>query len=122
MALELEGVRVLVVEDRAAVAMALCDRLADRGATIVGPAAKLPQAVALSETTPFDVAVLDIDLGGDYTYDLARAIRARDIPVLLMTGYDVRTLPEDLRAFPLFDKLDPVTELTRAVADLVRIC
>jgi DNA-binding NarL/FixJ family response regulator len=99
--------------------MALCDRLGDRGATIVGPASNLEQATELADETPFDVAVLDVDLAGVYSYPLARSLRARAIPIVLMTGYDSRTIPDDLRDLPLFDKLGSIDDLTRMLASLV---
>jgi len=116
---DLEGIRVLVVEDRAPVAMALCDRLMDHGAAIVGPAAKLPQATELAEGGAFDIAILDVDLDGVYTFPLARALAARAVPVVLMTGYDARTIPEDLRGLPLFDKLGSIGDPTRILLGLV---
>lgn len=115
----LQGARVLVVEDRAPVAMALCDRLEDRGAVIVGPAATLEEATRIAESTPLDVAVLDVDLAGVYSYPLARSLRARATPVVLMTGYDVSTIPDDLRDLPLFDKLTDVDDLSLLIAAFV---
>lgn len=117
---ELDGLRVLVVEDRAAVAMALCDRLEDSGATVVGPAARLPEATELAEGGRLDVAILDVDLDGVFSYPLARKLRERNVPVVLMTGYDFTTLPADMRELPRYDKLGSFRELTRLLVDAVR--
>lgn len=85
---KLEGVRVLVVEGHALLAMAQCDRLHDRGARAVGLAARLAEAEALASEPDFDIAILDVHLGGEQSYPLARSLRARGIPVIFMAGYD----------------------------------
>ena len=81
------GRRVLVVEDEALVAMALCNDLAARGWTIVGPAASVEEAVLmLSDTSPPDVAVLDVNLGGGFVYPLAERLRTRRRAVRILHG------------------------------------
>jgi CheY-like chemotaxis protein len=119
---DLHNLRILVVEDRAPVALALCAKLEDRGATIVGPAARLMQASALAEQGGIDVAVLDIDLDGVNVYPLARYLRGRKVPVILMTGYAALDVPADLRQAPLLDKLASMDELAETIAGLARAC
>ena len=41
------GLRILVVEDEAAIAMLLEDMLVDLGSEVIGPASRLPQALKL---------------------------------------------------------------------------
>lgn len=55
----LNGVRVLVVEDEAAISMLLEDMLLDFGCTVVGPAARLSTALEMAARETFDVAILD---------------------------------------------------------------
>ena len=56
---QLNGLRVLVVEDEAAISMLLEDMLLDFGCTIVGPAARLSVALDLAKSESFDLAILD---------------------------------------------------------------
>lgn len=63
--------RVLVVEDEVMVAWLLEDLLAERGYVIVGPTASVNQALAMIETEPIDVAVLDVNLKGKTAKDFA---------------------------------------------------
>ena len=84
----LQGVRVLVAEDEFAIAMFLVDYLELTGVHIVGPAGDLAALNRLFEEQPIDVALLDINLGGEQVYPLADRLAAAGIPFLLTSGYD----------------------------------
>jgi len=88
----LAGLRVLVVEDEMLVLMILEDMLADLGCESVTAAATVAQALALVETDTFDVAMLDMNLGGDRSYPVADALAARGVPFAFATGYGGHTL------------------------------
>jgi CheY-like chemotaxis protein len=92
-----EHSRVLVVEDNSMLAMTLCDELEEAGFTVVGPAGSLARAMALSEGSEIDAAVLDVDLDGTAVYPLARRLRDEHVPFVLVTGYETADLPLDLR-------------------------
>ena len=83
----LEGLRVLLVEDEMLVCMDIEDMLAELGCTVVGPAARVDQALELIQHEPVDMAVLDVNLGTERSYPLADQLRARGVPFLLSTGY-----------------------------------
>ena len=63
---QLNGLRVLVVEDEAAISMLLEDMLLDFGCAIVGPAARLSVALDLAKSESFDLAILDVNLAGEF--------------------------------------------------------
>ena len=63
--------RVLVVEDEALIAMLVEDMIHDSGGEMVGPAAKLSDAVDLARNAQADVALLDLNLGGALAYPVA---------------------------------------------------
>ena len=89
----LVGLRILVVEDEFLVAVALEDDLREAGAGIVGPFSDLPAALAGVERQAFDLAVLDINLGGTMVYPLADALLKRQVPFLFLSGYIAGDLP-----------------------------
>ena len=64
---ELQGRRILVVEDDYLVAQSLCALLEEAGATIVGPFGWADEALKFVEAhrDAFDSAVLDVDLHGE---------------------------------------------------------
>lgn len=84
----LDGLRLLVVEDEALVAMVLEDYLADLGCTVVGPASTIGDALAFVQAEPlaFDGAILDVNLGRDPIDPVADALTERGVPFILATG------------------------------------
>jgi CheY-like chemotaxis protein len=83
----LTGRRVLVVEDEMLVLMAIEDMLADLGCDSVTAAASVEKALTLIEAEQFDVAILDVNLGGQRSYPIAEALTNRCIPFAFSTGY-----------------------------------
>ncbi|MBB4839825.1 CheY-like chemotaxis protein [Sphingomonas kyeonggiensis] len=83
----LEGLRVLVVEDEPVVAMYLEDLLEALGCQTIGPASRLADGLALAEEQGFDVAILDINLGGERSTPIAETLRARGVPFAFASGY-----------------------------------
>ena len=91
----LRGMRVLVVEDTWHVAQALKSVLEQMGMDVFGPAATTAAARRLAaEHTP-SIAVVDVNLGGEHVYPVARALRERGIPFMFATGYGERRLPSE---------------------------
>jgi DNA-binding NtrC family response regulator len=83
----LQGARVLVVEDEAMLSLSLEDMLRDLGCVVAGTAAKLDDALEMARTQDFDVALLDVNLGGKRVDPVAEAIKERGMPVIYVTGY-----------------------------------
>ena len=79
--------RVLLAEDEAMVAMLLEDMLRELGHGVIGPIAKLDQAVAVARQEALDVGILDVNLAGQEIYPVADALAARGIPFVFVTGY-----------------------------------
>ena len=85
--------RVLIVEDEAAISILVEDMLVDFGTEIVGPAARMADAIRLARAADVDLEVLDINLAGEATYPVADVLRARGVPFVFATGYNVNALP-----------------------------
>ncbi|MCC7268099.1 MAG: response regulator [Caulobacteraceae bacterium] len=85
--LDLSGLRVLVVEDEMMVSMLIEDMLGDLGCQVVGPAARLDEAMALAQSAEIDCAVLDVNLGGQPIFPLADLLREKGRPFAFATGY-----------------------------------
>ncbi|MEO5961948.1 MAG: response regulator [Thermomonas sp.] len=85
--MNLQGKRVLVVEDEVLLAMLLEDVFADAGAHVVGPAATVDQAIALIASEDIDVALLDVWLRDQRSDPIAEALRLQGVPYVLATGY-----------------------------------
>ena len=101
----LTGRRILVVEDDYVVAEDLREQLLSFEAEVIGPVATVAQALALLETgSAPDMAILDIQLGGEMVYPVANALLARGIPFVFATGYAAPAIPKDYADVPLVEK------------------
>ena len=107
----LSGARVLVVEDEAAISMLL-----DFGCTVVGPAARLANALEIAEREAFDVAILDVNVAGEPIYPVAEAIAKRGLPIVFSTGYGGAGIREPFRDRPVVQKPFSQNDLERTLA------
>lgn len=113
--------RILVVEDSFFV-VTLLDRIfADLGWQTVGPATRLADALELARTGVFDAALLDVNLNGEMSWDVARVLAERGVPFIFSTGYDIKTvLPGHLAGNTIiskpFDIRDVEAKIRQAVA------
>jgi CheY-like chemotaxis protein len=96
--------RILIVEDEPIVALALQDMLEDLGYEVVGPAFRVPAALALAESEAFDAAILDVNMGTGDSYGVAARLRERAIPYLFATGYGREGLDPGHEETPVLQK------------------
>ena len=108
------AVRVLVVEDEPMVSLALQGTLADLGCEVAGTAARLQPALELARALSFDIAVLDIDLGGMRIDPVAEAVAARGLPIVFVTGYGQDAAPRHVPA-PVLEKPYEAADLRHAL-------
>jgi CheY-like chemotaxis protein len=85
----LEGVRMLVVEDEALIAMLVEDMLSDLGCTVVDIAGTVEQGLRMAAPgkARIDAAILDVNVAGDKVFPIAEALEAQGIPFVFATGY-----------------------------------
>ncbi len=91
----LVGKRVLVVEDEMMVALLIEDLLMELGCSPVGPFGSVTMALQAALTEELDLAVLDVNLGGENVYPVADALTERHIPFLFVSGYGDGAIPAD---------------------------
>jgi two-component system, chemotaxis family, sensor kinase Cph1 len=93
--------RVLLVEDSGLVAMQIQTLLEEAGCEVVGPASRVGPALRLATSEVINAAVLDVDLNGTPSWDVADALTSRGIPFVLATGYSSDdALPDRFRSVP----------------------
>ena len=114
----LDGLRVLVVEDEMMVSMLIEDMLADLGCTVVGPASRLDEAIALANAAELDCAVLDVNLGGQPIFPLADILHAKGAPFAFATGYGDAGLRDVDRGSPVLQKPFREGDLARVLSQL----
>jgi PAS domain S-box-containing protein len=101
---ELQGRRVLVIEDEILVAMDIETVLSDAGLEIAGRAGTLPQARQLISELDYDLVLLDGNLGGEFVGELAASLAARRVPFAFATGYGRDGVPAGFRDRPVLAK------------------
>lgn len=92
---DLAGKRVLVVEDEMLVALLVEDMLIDAGCIIIGPFARVSDALAATKAEAVDLALLDVNVAGEKVFPVAKALEERGVPFLFVTGYGQEALPQD---------------------------
>jgi DNA-binding response OmpR family regulator len=111
--------RILVAEDEFLVYLALDEELREAGYAVVGPFASLAETQEAVAREAVDLALLDINMGGEMAWPAADALMARNIPVIFLSGYGPGVLPERYQALPRLAKpFDPrllLNEIRRAL-------
>jgi len=114
----LSGLKILLVEDEAMIAMLVEDMLTDSGATVVGPAGGVQAALDAISTNEIDGALLDVNLGGEQSFDVADALAERSIPFIFVTGYGGQGVRERYPDAPTLQKPFVTSDLERALTTL----
>ena len=107
----LHGKKVLIVEDDFLTAEGLSHTIADYGFTVVGPVDTADRAVRLIGQQPPDGALLDVRLRDGSAVEVAKVLRARGVPFVVMSGYSRDTLPPELKNAPFIAKPMAESEL-----------
>ncbi|HEX8584048.1 MAG TPA: response regulator [Allosphingosinicella sp.] len=113
--MSLDGVRVLLVEDEAIIAMTAEDMLEELGCTIAAMAANLDEAMACAEHGGFDLALLDINLNGQQSLPVAALLRAAGTPFVFTTGYGAAGSTAEFADAPLVTKPYQIGDLEAAI-------
>ena len=100
----LAGVRVLIVEDEYLLADDLAYALRAAGAEPVGPVATIAQAEARIAASPFDAAILDMNLRGETAFALAERMLADHVPSVVVSGYSEQALPASIAGMRRLEK------------------
>lgn len=115
----LKGLRILLVEDEAMIAMLVEDMLLDGGAEVVGPAGGVKAALAaIAENDVIHGALLDVNLGGEQSFEVADALTARNIPFVFVTGYGGAGVRDRYPNAPTLQKPFVTSDLERAIGAL----
>ena len=112
---DLQGLRVLVVEDTMLVADVIVEQLQDCGCEVVGPAARVNRALELARREKLDGALLDVNLAGEYCFPIAQVLASRGIPFAFLTGYGDSAIPPEYRDVQRLQKPFELKDLVRIV-------
>jgi DNA-binding NtrC family response regulator len=88
---------VFIVEDEPLILLELRHMLAELGWSVTAFATEVEQALAIAKVAIFDVGILDVNLKGRSSLVVAEILEARNIPLILATGYSTEAI---LASFP----------------------
>jgi CheY-like chemotaxis protein len=94
--------RCLIVDDRPSFSDAARELLTDQGVTVVGTATSSAEAIQRIQELRPDVALVDIDLGEESGFDLARRLAANGsaVRVILISTHDEREFKKLIESSP----------------------
>jgi DNA-binding response OmpR family regulator len=98
------GHRILIVEDEPLIALLIADWLQELQYEVAATVSCAADALRVAERLPLDAALLDVNLGGEESYSLADALRAKGVTVAFITGRDSKGLPERFREVEVLPK------------------
>jgi DNA-binding response OmpR family regulator len=111
----------LVVEDSFMIVRMLELVFDSFGWTMVGPATRVSKALAMVETDRVDAALVDVNLDGEMSWAVAEALRARGVPFVLSTGYEIGALlPDSLKGSRFIRKPYNVVELESSILEVLK--
>lgn len=79
-------------------------KLEQRGATVVGPAANVQDALELLATSEIDEATLDVHLGDEFVFPVGEKLDEANIPFVFATRYFASVIPAKFSGFTLCEK------------------
>ena len=86
----LAGKAVFILEDEFFIALDAADTLKMSGAVVVGPCYAISEALDLLDASHVDAAVLDVNIDGHHSDQVAQLCSSKGIPIVYTTGYGNR--------------------------------
>lgn len=94
---DLNGKRIVVVEDDFILATDISRQLRSLGATVLGPAPTPFYAMQLINKNRIDAAVLDVRLHGTMVFEVADRLVAQGVPLLFASAFSQTEMPVRFR-------------------------
>ncbi|MEJ5977619.1 response regulator [Novosphingobium sp. PS1R-30] len=116
---ELSGKRILVMEQQAMLAQFLTDMLGDLNCRVVGPATRVPQALALLVENDVEAAILNWELGDESSSVVAEELLRRGIPWAFASSRRTSDLARRYPDAPLLTKPFASAHVQRVLEQLL---
>lgn len=117
---DMMGLKVFIVEDESLVAMQLEDMLMDLGCDVVGMAMRVKGAHEMIDAgLCADVAILDVNIGGDKVYPVAARLREAGVPIVFATGYGRSGVEEEWQSCPILQKPYTSEQVENSIGELI---
>lgn len=93
----------------------LVDMIEEAGHSVVAEAGDIKNGVSLASKAEFDLAILDINVGGDTVEPVASAVAERGKPFFFVSGYGSSGVPEAFMGTKVVTKPCLVAEVQSAI-------
>jgi DNA-binding NtrC family response regulator len=114
-------VSILVVEDETLIRMMIVDMIEELGHIVIAEAANIREATSLAQTVDFEIAILDINVGGERIDPVAEIVASRRLPFIFASGYGAAGPSEEFRHIPVLQKPFLVERLGKAIEETLRL-
>jgi CheY-like chemotaxis protein len=119
------ALRCLIVDDNVHFLTAARDLLSRQGISVVGLASSGSEALQQADDLTPDVALVDIDLGAESGFDVARLLsrtpRLGALPVVLISSYSERDFVDLIEASPAVGFVSKSDLSLQAIADVLGV-
>ena len=113
---DLAGLKILVLEDETLVSMMLEDMLDELGCSVLGPFGSTAEALhKIAAGEPMDLALLDVNLGGETAYAVADRLAALSVPFVFVSGYGASGIEPRFAGTPVLAKPFQLPMLARVL-------
>lgn len=113
-------VSVLLVEDEALIRMMIAEMVEELGHSVAGEASNIADALRLAQTATFELAILDINLGGSKIDPVAEIVSSRGLPFIFASGYGAAGMPAPFIDRPVLQKPFLIERLDEAIEAALR--
>jgi DNA-binding response OmpR family regulator len=96
--------RILIVEDDFLIALELARFIRGAGHTVVGPEASVTATIRALSQQEIDLALLDVNLGGELVFPIAKMLDGMSVPYIFVTSYSESAMPPQFRQRSLVRK------------------
>jgi CheY-like chemotaxis protein len=112
--------KILIVEDEIIVLMMLEGMLQDMGFEAISSASTNEKAISLIQNQSFDAALLDMNLNGRSSSDVADALAEYHVPFAYATGNSTHDTRDGFRDHPVLRKPFSDQEFNRVILALTQ--
>ena len=107
-----------MIEDEYYIADDVKRTLIAAGADVIGPVGTLEQAKEAVEKQAFDFVILDLNLHEESAIVIADRLVSEGCKFIVSTGYDITSVPDQLRDQPRIEKPFTASDLLQMIVDI----
>lgn len=111
--------RILILDEQASIAELLAKMVQEFGCNVVGPASRVPEALALLAEHSVDAAIIDVKIKGKPSYALAKELNRRGIPWAFASSNNTDEYVSQFPGVPVITKPYSSEHISHVLRDLL---